>query len=141
MYSRKGPCHYRNMQVHTGLQGITDTSFASFVARNFISAETNRNVWEVTLVYNPFIVQYLPINDSTVLVRQYYMYVMSQTEITSHEVASLGICYEGNGYSYLKTKQMIDTIIAYTNCILCKNKKLFLVYCLSKQYQFVHIFV
>ena len=53
--------------------------------------------------------------------------IMSQTEITSLEIASLGICSEGNGYSYLKSKQMIYTIllkmigtlIAYIYCMLC----------------------
>jgi hypothetical protein len=34
--------------------------------------------------------------------------------MTSLEVASLGICSEGNGYNYLKSKQIIDTLIAYT---------------------------
>jgi hypothetical protein len=39
------------------------------------------------------------------------MYIMSQTEITSLEVASLDICSGGDGYSYLKSKQMIDTLL------------------------------
>ena len=37
--------------------------------------------------------------------------IMSQTEITSLEIASLGICSEGNGYSYLKSKRMIDPLL------------------------------
>jgi hypothetical protein len=65
LVSREGPCRYRNMLVHTDLKGITDTPFASLVAHNLISAEAGRNICELTLVYNPFIVQYLPRNDST----------------------------------------------------------------------------
>ena len=63
--SREGPCRYRNMLVHTDLKGKNDTPFASLVACNLISAEAGRNICELTLVYNSFIVQYLPRNDST----------------------------------------------------------------------------